>query len=190
MMPAPAAEPYRRARSSPASASGSVASARLAQLQQQLARLGHLVRADGAVATALPLAEETLEQRVQEAASLQRRRRVFVVRLLFQLQHFGREELEGALQVAIDAADADARKHPRAGLAAEARVVEGRPSGAQRRPRLGGRHQRLDHRRLGDQCFVREHRQLVIGWLDLAFEPRVGQVVNERGGLDDRVGLE
>ena len=113
MMPALAAEPYKRGRSSPASATDQW---RSRPPSQQRARRGHVL-ADDPACRALPLAEEPLEHRVQEAPALQRRRRVFVLRLFFERQHFGREELEWALQVAIDSADADPRKYPRAGLA-------------------------------------------------------------------------
>ena len=78
--------------------------------------------------------EERFEQLVQEAAALERRPHVLVFRLLSHLQHVGDVELKGALQVSLEAADADARQQPRAGLAREARADARRAAGSHAGP--------------------------------------------------------
>ena len=74
---------------------------------------------DAAAAPRLPFVEERLEQLVEEPAALERRARRLVFGLLGHLQHVRHVELERALHVALEPADADARQHPRAGLALE-----------------------------------------------------------------------
>jgi hypothetical protein len=60
------------------------------------------------VAASLPFTEKSLPQLVKESASFERRSRIFVVRLFFELQHLGSEEPERAVQVALEPAD----RHP------------------------------------------------------------------------------
>ena len=118
-MPEPTAEPNNRARSRPASAGGSDRSAGPAISSNNARASAHVRRGDAAAAPRLPFVEERFEQLVEESPALERRARGFIFRFLGDLQHVGHVELERALHVALEPADADARQHPLAGLAFE-----------------------------------------------------------------------
>ena len=74
-MPGATADPNRWARSSPASAGASEASAGSQTSVNSASRFADRVRRDAAVSARLPLVEERLEQLVQEPAALERRAR-------------------------------------------------------------------------------------------------------------------
>src|SRR6185295_18288808 len=126
----------------------------LGQLFEQYSRLPDQRTRDPAVTPSLPFAEEGFEELVQEASAFERCARVLVVRFLFQAQDVGREELKRALQIALDAADADARQHPRSGFTLKQRTVASAVRDSRLRPPCRGWCQVVECRRSRDETFV------------------------------------
>ena len=147
-----------------------------------------LVR-DAAVAAPLPFGEESLPQLVQEPAALERRAGVLVFRLLFEPQHFRREEPERAIEIALEPADRHAWQAPGPALAPETPRAR-RPSAA-RAAAQSAAVPAAASTRTGSSASASDDRHAIVRVLDRTRRqaPR-RDVVEQQRRLDDRIVFE